>query len=899
MIGQTVSHYRIEQKLGEGGMGVVYKAIDLDLERPVAIKFLAAHLVGQEESQARFRREAKAAAGIDHINICAVYEVGEADGQVYLVMPLLKGQPLSRLIAKGPLRFGEAVAMVRQVADGLQAAHEKGIIHRDIKPDNIMVLDDGRGTVKIMDFGLAHLAGASKLTLQGTTMGTVEYMSPEQVTGGEMGPPTDLWALGVCLQELITGQTPFHRESSQAVLYSIVNEAPARLESNQLAVPKELERIISRCLEKKPQQRYQRAMDLAADLAAMLGGGQDQATRVIPSVQPRSAKKRWIIGAAAAGVVALLGAGWWLGQRNSEKPKGTAPRYKLTQLTRDSGYTGQPAISPSGQLIAYTSDRAGNSGLDIWVQQTSGGNPIRLTDGPGDENNPAFSPDNTMVAYTTRGTDQGLFVVPALGGAARRVATGPVGFPRFSPDGKWISYWEAKVEAGNRMFDHVFLVPAQGGAAKRIEGPANMRHAVWSPDGKRLLVVGSQEPYGFGLLPDWDWWTVDLEKGSVIRLGVNAALQNAKIFVDSGQIIIPQEWMVGDRVLLHAGVSSSARHLWSVGISPDGSKLVGQLEPVTTGTGENWPSASRGGRLAFESTATDFDIFVAPLAPDRGRLTGPLQRMISGLAAATYPSVSADGLKLVYVSNRTGNTDVWLRDVKSGEDRSLTASEGNEVRGVISRDGTQVAFTRVENRRMHLYIVDSNGGAERKLREAIGNLLDWLPDGKRLLYYTAAPLRWMVLDVASGEEAEVQLRHPKYPIHELRWSPDGKWVSFKVFQDARRHGPLYIAAADGLKIAPEAEWIAIGDPILNGRSWWSPDGNTLYFLSMRDGTWCVWAQRLQAKSKKPVGEPQAMLHVHGPSGLADYNRFGYGMSGDRLYLPIAETRGNIWIADPM
>ncbi|MFN7935993.1 MAG: protein kinase [Bryobacteraceae bacterium] len=893
----------MEEQIGEGGMGVVYRAMDLNLERPVAMKFLAKHLLGQEESQQRFRREAKAAAGIDHINICAVYEIGEADGEVFLVMPYLKGQPLSKRIATGPLKLGEAVAIAIQIADGLQAAHDRGIVHRDIKPDNVMVLDDARSTVKIMDFGLAHLAGASKLTRQGTTMGTVEYMAPEQVTGAEIGPQTDIWSLGVVLQEMISGRTPFHRDSSQAVLYSIVNESPSKLTGTQVAVPKELERIIAKCLEKKPQQRYRRASELAADLAAMMGGP-DQATRAAMPVEPlpvaSKPTKHWMIGAALAGVMALLGMGWWLGRRTTEQPKSGQPRYKLTQLTRDSGYTSMPAISPSGQLIAYASDRAGSTGLDLWVQQTTGGNPIRLTDAPGDEYDASFSADNTMVAYVAAGRDAGLFVVPALGGPARRLVAGSPVFPQFSPDGKWISYWAARVEAGNRIFDEVWVAPAAGGQEKKLAGVANLRHAVWSPDSKRLLAVGSQTPYGFGLTTEWTWWVVDLDRGKAVQLDLPGLIKSSRFSAENGTIIVPQAWTGDNRIVFHAGITNTVRHLWSVGIAADGSKLIGEAEILTNGTGEDWPSVSKTGRIAFASSTFNIDIRALPLAANQGKATGPLQKVVSGLAVDTYPSVNADGSKLLYVSNRTGNTDVWLRDLKTGEEKALTSSPENEIRAVLSPNGKQVAFVRVEKRKNQIYLTDSSGASERKLIADTGNLLDWTPDGKGLIYYTTAtPLRWMVLDVASGESSEVKISHPKFPIHDLRLSPDRKWAAFKLFQDARRHGPLYIAAANGLTIAPESEWIAIGDPVMNGRNWWSPDGNLLYFLSMRDGQWCVWVQRLDAKTKRPVGEPQQVFHSDEQTGWLDINRFGYGMTADKLYFPLVETRANIWLADPL
>ena len=206
MIGQTISHYKITDKLGEGGMGVVYKAQDTKLDRPVALKFLAPHLLRDEEGRKRFEREAKAAAKLDHPNICTVYEIDEVDGRTFIVMAFLEGRPLSERIDEGPLKLPEALSIAIQMAEGLEAAHQKGITHRDIKPDNVMLMSGSRGLVKLMDFGLAQLAGSSQFTREGTTLGTVNYMSPEQAEGAPTGQATDLWSLGVVLYEMIAGR---------------------------------------------------------------------------------------------------------------------------------------------------------------------------------------------------------------------------------------------------------------------------------------------------------------------------------------------------------------------------------------------------------------------------------------------------------------------------------------------------------------------------------------------------------------------------------------------------------------------------------------------------------------------------------------------------------------------
>jgi len=252
VVGQTISHYRITEKLGEGGMGVVYKAEDTNLKRPVALKFLAAHLLGDEDVKARFRREAEAAAGLNHPNICHVYEISEVEGKTFIAMAFLEGEGLDKKIEAGPLKLKDALDIAIQAAQGLQAAHGKKIVHRDIKPANLMVSGPGsKQLVTIMDFGLALLSDRSKLTRRDETMGTVTYMSPEQTYGMELDHRTDIWSLGVVIYEMVTGQQPFKGHYDKAVMYSITNEEPEPMTALRTGVPMELELLVNKCLAKE------------------------------------------------------------------------------------------------------------------------------------------------------------------------------------------------------------------------------------------------------------------------------------------------------------------------------------------------------------------------------------------------------------------------------------------------------------------------------------------------------------------------------------------------------------------------------------------------------------------------------------------------------------------------
>ncbi|MFQ5864891.1 MAG: protein kinase [bacterium] len=268
MIGKTISHYKILEKLGGGGMGVVYKAQDLKLDRFVALKFLPPQFGEDKEEKNRFIHEAKAASALDHKNICIIHEIDESEeGLMFIAMAYYEGETLTKKIERGPLKLKETLDIAIQVVEGLAKAHKQGIVHRDIKPANIMITSDG--IVKIVDFGLAKLMGRTKLTKTGTTMGTLSYMSPEQASGEEIGHRTDIWSLGVVLYEMVTGQLPFKGEVELSVLYSIINENPKPITALRTGIPIEFERIVSTCLEKEPNKRYQTVEDLEADLRSV------------------------------------------------------------------------------------------------------------------------------------------------------------------------------------------------------------------------------------------------------------------------------------------------------------------------------------------------------------------------------------------------------------------------------------------------------------------------------------------------------------------------------------------------------------------------------------------------------------------------------------------------------
>jgi len=327
VIGQTISHYKILGHLGGGGMGVVYKALDLKLDRPVALKFLPPDLIHDPEAGQRFVHEAKAASAIRHNNICVVYDIDETpDGQIFISMECLEGETLKKKIERGPLKINEAIDICQQVARGLSKAHEQGIVHRDIKPANIMVTTDG--VAKIVDFGLAKLSGRTMLTKAGSTLGTAAYMSPEQASGSTTDHRTDIWSLGVVLYEMLTGRRPFEAEYENALLYSILNSEPAPITALRSGISKELERIVQKCLMKAPGERYQHVDELVVDLNGLSRASLAQ--RNPPAAEPIviPGKRRAVPYALGAFTLVVIVLGVLLLMRGKDDRTGPRPELR-------------------------------------------------------------------------------------------------------------------------------------------------------------------------------------------------------------------------------------------------------------------------------------------------------------------------------------------------------------------------------------------------------------------------------------------------------------------------------------------------------------------------------------------------------------------------------------------
>ncbi|HYM09974.1 MAG TPA: protein kinase, partial [Bryobacterales bacterium] len=548
MIGQTLGHYRIEAKLGEGGMGVVYRATDTRLGRAVAIKVLRGEAMADPARRKRFEQEAKAASSLNHPNIITIHEIdaaATAAGPVdFIAMEYVEGKTLDELIGRKGLRLGEALKYAVPIADALAKAHASGIVHRDLKPGNVMVTTDG--LVKLLDFGLAKLTErvendplAATETLQpaeappteeGVILGTVAYMSPEQAEGKKIDARSDIFSFGSVLYEMVTGRRPFQGETKISILSAILHQEPRPLSETGEAFPQELERIVGRCLRKDLDRRFQHMADVKI---ALLELKEESESGALAKQRAREqAPKRRMAAAAIAAVVVLLvaaaaGVTLWLSRRPAAE-RGAV----LTELTSDPGLTTDPALSPDAKLVAYASDRASPSGseanLDIWVQQLSGGQAIQLTHDPADDHEPSFSPDGASLAFRSeRGAPSGpggIYVVSTFGGEEKLVA--PLGRrPRFSPDGSQIAYWVGNIGGDPSVpgTAKIYVAASAGGPPRPVRPEfAVARYPVWSADGKSLLFWGIRDASESG---GADWWVSPLDGSEAVKTGAAAALR--------------------------------------------------------------------------------------------------------------------------------------------------------------------------------------------------------------------------------------------------------------------------------------------------------------------------------------------------------------------------------------
>ena len=861
--GTRLGPYEIGTQLGVGGMGEVYRARDSRLARDVAIKILPPTFTGDPDRLARFEREARVLASLNHPHIGAIYGLEESGGTRALVLELVEGDTLDERIARG-LHQKEALTIARQIADALDAAHEKGIVHRDLKPSNIKITPDG--IVKVLDFGLAKAIDdetphdmtrsptvTAVNTRDGIILGTAAYMSPEQARGEIVDTRTDLFSFGVVLYEMLAGQRPFRGKSQIETMHAIINDPPLALSQAP-----ELQDILDKTLAKDPKDRYQHAGDVALDLRRFLQ--RPPQARPATSGAVRSSRLPWI---AAPVFLLALPLAWWAGQRTAVAPPAAAETVSITPFTTNLGYNGEATISPDNQTIAYVSDRNGR--YDIFLRQIGTSTDIALTD-QGDNIQPAFSPDGRQIAFASSraggseifypGFDQpmkggDIWVMPALGGTPRRIAKDG-NFPSWSADGTKIIFARDRVG--------VFEVPASGGDVHEIEMPDTARNAyypVYSSDSQWVFV----------------------EAGGILAVPIagGAAQQIA-----TGRHPV---WDASSQSVIYSDSREGNNHsLWSVPFSTRDGK-AGTPRPLTIGRGRDWqPAVSKDGKLvAFTAIEIAFNLESVPFDAEAGRVLGPPRVLTTGNQVINFMRFSPDGQSVVFESARGAGRHIWRVD-KGAEPVQLTSDpKFEETFPQWSPDGNTIAFTRhpaPSPTTKSLWLIDADGANPRQILEG-NNLTRWLPDGSGLVYQTLKQ-EAAVFDLASRRSRPIAT--PSDVVSMLTPSSDAQWIVYQA--TSKEDGNVNVHAVGLNGGQPRA---VVSTQRQDLHPFFSPSGRWVYFQPNHKNLYRVpgpaqdWQQ---ADPVKITDFPESGLLLEDPQISRD---------GKQLLYSRGRITGDIWI----
>ena len=799
LAGERLGPYEIVVLLGAGGMGEVYRARDTRLQRDVAIKILPLEMTADPERLRRFRQEAQTLAALSHPNLLAVYDVGEADGAPYLVSELLVGETLQARLQQGAVGARKAVEWGGQIAAGLAAAHASGIVHRDLKPANVFLCSDGR--VKILDFGLARLAaptaGADDATLGGSTtpgmaLGTMGYMAPEQVRGETADARADIFAFGAVLYEMLTGARPFHRSTAADTMSAILRDEPAEPPADA-ALPPGLDRIVRRCLEKAPQQRFQSASDLGFALESA-GGSPGSSTH--PALAAAEAAPvgaggwRWlpaIVGAVAALAVAA-GLAWAFWPHPFD-----IGQLQYTPFSFKAGGQEYPVWSPDGKAVAFAAATQRQDKVQVYVRYLGKETATKLTEGPNSKYPFAWAPDGSRIFYASAGGihAQGIYSVSAVGGEPTLVLDtnqGPgkgfgvvngVGSVALSPDGKaLVGIWQA--HPGGKFGLGISSPP---GGAPRLYAPAPFATAAimnppvlhFAPDGKSLLLLMHSADRGRD-----EAWRIPWPAGTGTPRRVLPTVPQTGVTPFFS-------WMPGSRrIVLALGVPGTlTAQLWMYDVNTGAHFALG-----SGGHTDTMPAVSPNGRdFVYASQSINFDI--VNVAVGDGKVT-PL---LATARMEAMPAWAAKAPLMAYVTDRTGPMEIWVHTPSGGDRPVVTASDfpGQSAHYLmapaLSPNGTRLIFESVggaPQSNVRLWLAAVSGGAPQRLttQSGAGEFGGaWSPDGNSFAYLRLVGDRAQLALAATTGGATPRVLAPNVGTYIPSWSPTDEWIAYRDNND--------------------------------------------------------------------------------------------------------------------